>query len=304
MMDPPKSQDDYADRARDEMPKEQLPKTSDAPFRRLNFPPIETPTLLPRALLDGIPKLGIEFRQMCEQMLGALTATAGYFRDVGGRVERYTRIEAAGWLPHYTTPFDLILPDMLEDEISDTIGQYYLENWRVVERAFLQRQKERRLDDDAVAAFEEALAAHRHGLYRSVPRTLFPEIERVACAELYNGSRQYHGKNTKGGKSRKIGITSLPNFAETVAKLPAGYVLTADYGIALYWKLEKHLYQTVKQPDEIAAAMADSVPNRHATLHGIVTYKTMQSSLNALIMTDYIFHLIGQIKLLQSEPQK
>jgi hypothetical protein len=78
-------------------------------------------------------------------------------------------------------------------------------------------------------------------------------------------------------------------------------VLTTDYGYALYIKLEKHLYKTVRRPDEIAEAVADAVPNRHASLHGIVTYSTMQNSLNALIMTDFVFHLIGQIKMLSTE---
>lgn len=309
MIDPPNGQDDHAERASDEMPKERPPhheltKTAIAPMRQVTFPPIETPILLPPALLADLDKFGAKFRQMCEQMLGALTKTADIFRDVGWRLERYTRIESAGWLPHYTTPSDLILVDMSAEEISATIEHYYRENWREVESAFLQRQEQRELDDDAKAAFEEALACHRHGLYRSVPRTLFPEIERVACAKLYEGSREYHKKDTKNGKSLKLGITSLPDFAERVAKLPAGNVLTADYGIPLYSKLEKHLYQPVRLPEEIAVATADSVPNRHATLHGIVTYKTMQSSLNALIMADYIFHLIEQVRAFQSELKK
>jgi hypothetical protein len=81
-------------------------------------------------------------------------------------------------------------------------------------------------------------------------------------------------------------------------------MLTADYGIALYLKLEGHLYKRVKKPDEVERAQADAVPNRHASLHGIVVYNTAKSSLNALIMTDFIFHLISQIKSLRQEDSR
>ena len=134
-----------------------------------------------------------------------------------------------------------------------------------------------------------------------MPRTLFPEIERVACAELYAGSRKYRKDDAENSKSLEIGITSLPDCAETVGELPVGHVLTTDYGYALYIKPEKHLYKTVRRPDEIAAAVADAVLNQHASLHGIVTYSTMKNSLNALIMTDFVFHLVGQIKMVSME---
>ena len=38
------------------------------------------------------------------------------------------------------------------------------------------------------------------------------------------------------------------------------------------------------------------MPNRHATVHGLVTYRTMQSSLNALIMTEFMYQVIPAVK--------
>lgn len=193
-------------------------------------------------------------------MFAALTPAVELFRDISVHIERSKRIEASGWLPHYTTPFAIVLDDMTVEEISVVIEQHYRENWHEVESAFLERLEGSELDDEAKATFKEALASHRHGLYRSVPRTLFPEIERVACAELYDGSRKYSKEDAKGGKSLELGITSLPYFAKTVGELSVGHVLTTDYGYALYIKLENHLYETVKRPDEIAAAVADGFP--------------------------------------------
>lgn len=270
-------------------------------LRPLILPRLEMPALFPKSMFEDIAKVGAVLRGISEQIHAAITPAVELFREISANIEQSKRIEASGWLPHYTTPFHLILDYMTVEEISAVIEQHYRENWDEVESAFLRRLETRELDDEATATFKEALVSHRHGLYRSVPRTLFPEIERVACAELYDGSRKYRKEVAKSGKSLELGITSLPDFAETVGELPVGHVLTTDYGYALYTKLEKHLYKAVKRPEEIAAAVVDAVPNRHASLHGIVTYSTVKNSLNALIMTDFIFHLIGQIKMLSKE---
>lgn len=270
-------------------------------LRPITLPRLEMPALFPQSVLSDMVNIGAAARRMGEQMLAALTPTIELFREISAHIERSKRIEASGWLPHYTTPFAMILDGMMAEEISAVIEQHYRENWHEVESAFLRRLDASQLDEEAKATFKEALASHGHGHYRSVPRTLFPEIERVACVELYDGSRKYRKEDAKSGKSREIGITSLPDFAAVVGELPVGHVLTTDYGYALYIKLEKHLYNAVKHPDEIAAAISDAVPNRHASLHGIVSYNTMQNSLNALIMTDFIFHLIGEIKMLSKD---
>lgn len=285
----------------DENPDDRRALAGQELFRPLILPRLEIPELFPKSMFEDMAKIGAAFRRMSEQIASAVTPAIELFKDISAHIEQSKRIEASGWLPHYTTPFALIREEMTAAEISTVIEQHYRENWHEAESAFLTRLEASELDDEAKATFKEALASHRHGLYRSVPRTLFPEIERVACAELYEGSRKYRKEGAKNGKPLELGITSLPDFAETVGQLPVGHVLTTDYGYALYIKLEKHLYRTVKRPDEIAKAAADAVPNRHASLHGIVTYSTMQNSVNALIMTDLIFHLICQIKMLPRE---
>ena len=42
-------------------------------------------------------------------------------------------------------------------------------------------------------------------------------------------------------------------------------------------------------------ACLDPVPNRHAALHGRVSYASEKSSLNMLIMTDFIFDAISKV---------
>jgi hypothetical protein len=56
-------------------------------------------------------------------------------------------------------------------------------------------------------------------------------------------------------------------------------------------RMADHLYKTVRTTENVAELVNDSVPNRHAALHGLVSYRTMKSSLNALIMTEFMFRI-------------
>ena len=61
---------------------------------------------------------------------------------------------------------------------------------------------------------------------------------------------------------------------------------------AQFERMADHLYKTVRTPENVAELVNDSVPNRHAALHGLVSYRTMKSSLNALIMTEFMYRII------------
>ncbi|WP_162792194.1 hypothetical protein [Novosphingobium sp. P6W] len=201
-------------------------------------------------------------------------------------------VEASGWLPHSSTPFHLIDEDQSTEEVDATIASFYEENWSSIETDFLEAVSDHEIDAEAKACFAEAIKAHKLGLYRTVPRTLFPEIERVAAVEFYDGKRKV---KTKDGKT--VGITSLPTIRRDIGSLPAGEVTTYDYGYHLFKKMESHLYEKVgEDPDTIASFEADPVPNRHASLHGIIVYNTAKSSLNALIMAEFLFHMMSRVK--------
>ena len=46
-------------------------------------------------------------------------------------------VEKSGWLPHHTTPFDLLESEGMEDDqIADLIAGYYAKEWAAVEQAF------------------------------------------------------------------------------------------------------------------------------------------------------------------------
>jgi hypothetical protein len=221
-----------------------------------------------------------------------------FFAEVAEQGRKTRLVEQSGWLPHQTTPFHLLEGDNLESadrqDIGAIIGGYYLENWSSVDAAFREQIAQYDIDDEAKETFREALSIHGAGHYRAAPRLLFPEIERVASEEFFEGKRRIPKPNGKG----KVPITRLEEVRETAQDLPAGDIYGYEYGMELFRKLEEHLYEEIGDDQEVRARFAaDPVPNRHGALHGIVPYRTMQTSLNAIIMADFLFHVVSRIKL-------
>jgi hypothetical protein len=68
------------------------------------------------------------------------------------------------------------------------------------------------------------------------------------------------------------------------------------YGLNLFRRLTKHLYENVRTEPDRQRFAQDPVPNRHAAVHGLVIYSSMQNSLNTIFMADYIFQVISFLK--------
>lgn len=247
-----------------------------------------------QAIAESIQSVGKVWR-------AAVQSSFAPFQHVFARIAEERKkaelVERTGWLPHYTTPFHLIDVETHSEAAAQTlIAAHYVESWDDVEAQFLENLDSYDIDDEAKATFKEALSAHRYGLFRAVPRTLFPEIERVACNEIYGGKRTIF-EETRKGKQKAINITSLPGISEAARDLPARELLSYEFGMQLFTKMEEHLYARVgDDAQQIAKFADDPVPNRHASLHGIISYGSNQSSLNALMMTDFMFHLISRVK--------
>lgn len=224
----------------------------------------------------------------------ALAPFADVFRRIAEQGRRAELAESTGWLPHSSTPFDALDPDTVDGPTAAAIvDAHYRDNWDGVEAQFRTHLECYEIDEEAKETFDEALRAHRTGLYRAVPRLLFPEIERVVAVEFYEGK---HSEPSVDGK-KMLGITSLKTIRSEARDLPAGDVLAYDFGIQLFERLETHLYEKVgEEPEAVARFAADPVPNRHASLHGIVSYRSPQNSVNTLIMTDFVFHLVSRMK--------
>jgi hypothetical protein len=189
-------------------------------------------------------------------------------------------LEATGWLPHYTTPE--LDPDMDVEAADQAISQHYKDAWPALEAAFQERLASWRIDDEAKACFEEALAAHRYGLYRVAPRLLFPEIERLARAEL-GGVLEINASQRE-----------LRHAASELGS--ANFVRTGVLTLRLFGAFADRIYAKAETDAELETVRADPVPNRHAALHGLAVYNTQKSSLNALIIAEFVLLTIDAVK--------
>ncbi len=195
------------------------------------------------------------------------------------------RLKLSGWLPHPSTPIGLT--DECGDDrelLRKRVGEFYRTGWPSVKERMLQSVDRYDVDAESKDAFREALSAHEAGMYRCVCRVLFPEIERLARIELHAGETQSSitSQRKLRAKAGELGMSELE--------------LGGFLGLMLYERLERHLYAQAETEDARRAFENDPVPNRHCALHGLVSYRTAQNSLNTLFMVDYIFQVIHAAK--------
>ena len=62
-------------------------------------------------------------------------------------------------------------------------------------------------------------------------------------------------------------------------------------GLVLFGRLFEHLYETVNKENK-SVFVEDDVPNRHAAIHGLVSYSTHKHSVNMIIIADYFFQIL------------
>jgi hypothetical protein len=189
------------------------------------------------------------------------------------------RLGKIGWLPHHTTPFKLVL-ETEPDKLAGRLEEYYGREWDQVRDSILARLDRYEIDPEAKATFREALNAHGHGFYRSSCRVLFPEIERVLWVEVH-------------AADWKKRITSQKEFIALVNRFPAGITLTDPWAYELYQKLSDHIYVEAKESNQ---QRFQSIPNRHAAVHGRIIYSSLKHSMNTIILADYVFAVLSAAK--------
>jgi hypothetical protein len=229
-------------------------------------------------------------RRAIEMVTRLAPSLGDHFIKVAAQIHKIRRacdkLKEAGWLPHDTTPNHLLRDDdMSAAELRNSLDAYYRDGWPTIAAAFLKRLDAFEIDEEAKEAFREAIAAHGNGHHRMTVRGLFPELERVARIEL------------QGDPLRSL--AGQPTLREIVARLPAGAVVPDGFfSVPLYMALSEHAYENVHTSQAHKRFSDSPIPNRHAALHGLVSYTSHQSSVNALILADYIFEIITAIKSL------
>jgi len=229
-------------------------------------------------------KLSAPFVEFIESIARAGAPLAEMMRRIGEELEKCKRLETAGWLPHAEMPFKDISDSALDSKaISEIVERHYRESWPAIKAGFLESVAACDLDDEAQATFAEALEAHDTNLFRLTSRALFPEIERLSRLAIHDGAMDR--------------IASQPMLREAAGSLTPGEMAVAgSHGLTLYSRLRDHLYANLTTEEDLAKILASPIPNRHAAVHGFSTYGTFKGSLNALILTEFIFRTISALK--------
>lgn len=267
---------------------------------RVSFPAIQALNVRP-----VFPMLNVA-REISERCAQAFNGVNLQFRSISDQFKplqevmerlvrqdaRCQRLETAGWMSHPSSPWHLLDDESLSVEaLNSEVETYYQENWSSVRNGFVKAVAELDIDDEAKATFLDALSAHEAGLFRCVARTLFPEIERVSRSELHDGAMDK--------------IASQPKLKDAISNLcPSDIAQDGILGMRLYRKLISHLYVSMPTPETVATIAADPVPNRHAAVHGYVSYNTLRHSINALIIAEYLLYAITAIKAVGREIEK
>ncbi|PZO06150.1 MAG: hypothetical protein DCF29_06470 [Alphaproteobacteria bacterium] len=167
--------------------------------------------------------------------IGQLTEPMRRFNAFIATTGRHHRlVETAGWLPHYTTPFDRL--DDAEDagEVSLLLEAHY-SDWPSVRAVFLEHLATYDVDDEARSVFTLALDHHGAGSWRAVSPLLFPEIERIARIRLHDGALE--------------GFASQRRLRELAGRLsPARTKPSGLHGLQFYQRLDDHLYNPIPRP--------------------------------------------------------
>ena len=235
-----------------------------------------------RKLLESQRRFADAFRILG---LSPVIKTTGEF----SRLSRNPKLlDEAGWLPHYSTPFDAV--DACGGDVgvlTDHLSSYYQERWSQIHQDVQSRLLRYDVNDESKATFREALDAHAAGLYRCACPALMLEIERVSRIDLHHGTFET--------------ITSQHLLTQIVAELPlSSFAPRGFYGLTLYRRLSRHLYEHISDSQTRDRFARDPVPNRHASVHGYVVYSSMQHSLNMIFMAEFIFQVISLSKKARS----
>ena len=215
----------------------------------------------------------------------------------------------AGWLPHYTMPFAAIAKsDGNEDQVCAAILEYYTRNWENVREQIENRLTGYRIDAEAKATLREAFDAHESGLHRCVCRVLFPEIERVLFVKLFGGilgdKRITYDKyiKTLAGEDRSIedfivdGLYDLAVFGQITKAVREKD--RQDHGEEHLSKADEMIFgifSSVRNEGHRESLSQNPIPNRHAAMHGVVSYSLPQHSLNTIFLADYMFGIVSRI---------
>ena len=217
-------------------------------------------------------------------------AIAPYIKGLVRYEKFIDSVRTTGWLPYHTLSIDYV-EKCAEDTalLENHISSFYKNTWNTIRQDIESRLSQYHISEETKETFREALSAHEIGHFRCVCCVLFPTIEREFRRHFFEDS-------ACSINSKKM-LKKLTIRGELEDFLPR-----EAYGWILFELLIKHLYEQVGD-DNRQAYQKDYVPNRHASLHGLLPYSSHKHSINMIIMADYVFQVLTATTSLPSQQQ-
>lgn len=191
----------------------------------------------------------------------------------------------SGFLPYQTVPFVEFYRECegnYERFFCRVSNYYKCRQEDILQDIESRLETSKVVDGDRKGALQEAIVAHRHGLFRLPARALLPDIERTILEDWMGRERGQIEKLS----DRQVAMVVKNKSLEDVT--PGSF-----YDYRLFGCLVNVLY---KNGNNLKEFEGESLPNRHAALHGWLSYSTNEYSLNTIIFTDYILRLIPAFK--------
>ena len=252
---------------------------------------------LAKNLQMALPTIEEFLQQFSQKFEAIFEAITPYVKAIEPHVQAFVRyskfvdaVSATGWLPYHTVSIDFV-EECGEDvaSLERHLSKFYAENWNTIRQDIESRIDQYHISEEAKATFREALAAHDSEHYRCVCRVLFPEIDRELRRHFFEDEAGpiYSEKMLRKLTSRGALEDYMPREA---------------YGLILFGQLVNHLYKRIDNNNRGQFEQND-IPSRHASIHGLVHYKTYKHSVNMIIMADYLFQILTSTANLPS-PQE
>nr|WP_281719641.1 hypothetical protein [Nitrosomonas nitrosa] len=179
--------------------------------------------------------------------------------------------------------FQMSLLDVDDATLSAAVEQWFVDHQQQVCDQLQQRVQAYAIDTlspTAKRAMEEALAAYRQSRWLSVVRVLLPEFEAFGRAIAKGHVRQYEAV-----KHLKDRLNATPVIKDDPTE-----------SFSLVHFVFDHLFASCHSAEDAAALRP--FPNRHAELHGLDSYGTLQGASTLLCVFAYLMRLMDRQKQL------
>ena len=188
-----------------------------------------------------------------------------------------------GWVPYFDYLPETMMNELRENTselnqawLDEVLLAHYAKNWQGIKTKLERRISGYEVDDEAKQTMLEALQGYEYGLHHLVGAPLFAAIERVLRIAYDRLSGRFNV-----GKSMEEALETWP-----IEVLPDIKSLGSTAEM-----LSNTVYKSYKSDEELSQLPAH-IPNRHATDHGAIVYSSKKTSINTLLLADYVLLLV------------